>query len=83
MTRPTAWTTSTLERLGEKKITASSDGTSTPSARQRALVRMRHSPGSEASASQSSFLSRSLESMEPSTWSRRQVGPEASPVELT
>src|SRR5699024_4855700 len=37
ITRPTDWTTSTMELRGLKKITESSAGTSTPSDRQRAL----------------------------------------------
>ena len=43
MTRPTDCTTSTTELRGLRNITASRAGTSTPSDRQRAFERMRHS----------------------------------------
>lgn len=50
MTRPTDCTTSIWELRAERKRTASSEGTSTPSERQRTLVRMRHSLPSEGEA---------------------------------
>ncbi len=66
MTRPTICTTSTCDLRGEKKITASSDGTSTPSLRHRTLNRIRHLPSSGSSRSHASFLTFSVASMEPS-----------------
>lgn len=48
MTRPTDWTTSTWESREERKMTASKEGTSTPSERQRTFVRIRHSSPSVA-----------------------------------
>lgn len=44
MTRPTACTISTGDLRGAMKNTASSAGTSTPSERQRALLRIRQTP---------------------------------------
>ena len=69
MTRPTACTTSTVEFLALKKMTASRFGTSMPSARQRALVRILHSSSATASPSQAIFRARASEGMLPSTWS--------------
>ena len=69
MTRPTDCTTSTCEFLGEMKTTASSDGTSTPSERLRALVSIRHSRSfSGCSLSHISSSSRLVADIEPSTW---------------
>src|SRR5665647_2876911 len=45
ITRPTVCTTSTYELRAERNKTASSVGTSTPSLKQRTLVRIRHSLG--------------------------------------
>lgn len=67
MTRPTDWTMSTTDLRGDRNITASSAGTSTPSDRQRALVRMRHAPSGTSPRSQSSRLLRSRALNVPST----------------
>ena len=59
MTRPTDCTMSTTDLRGVRNITASSAGTSTPSDRQRALVRMRQvfvRVGRRPSASRAAFL---------------------------
>ena len=68
MTRPTDCTTSIWELRAERNSTASSEGTSTPSERQRTLVRMRHSlPSAGAALSHDSFSSRVVAGMVPST----------------
>src|SRR5450432_415827 len=59
MTRPTDCTTSTWELRADKKSTASRVGTSTPSLRQRTLVRIRHSLPSIGALSQPRSSSRS------------------------
>ena len=55
MTRPTDWTMSTCDLRGDRNMTASSAGTSTPSLRQRAFVRIRHddAPSSVTSSARS------------------------------
>ncbi|MPN11753.1 hypothetical protein SDC9_159061 [bioreactor metagenome] len=67
ITRPTDWTTSTCELREERNITASRDGTSTPSERQRTLVKIRQSfPAIETDLSQESFSWRVEAPIEPS-----------------
>ena len=67
ITRPTDCTTSTCELRAERNNTASRDGTSTPSDRQRTLVTTRHSRSlSGSSASHCRIPLRSCEFIEPS-----------------
>ena len=63
--------TSTCDFRGDRKSTASSVGTSTPSLRQRAFVRMRHTGTSSVpapSVSQSISRARTAAFIVPSTW---------------
>ena len=67
ITRPTDCTTSTCELRAERNSTASSDGTSTPSDKQRTLVTTRHSRSlSGSSDSHCRIPFRSCEFIEPS-----------------
>jgi len=76
MTRPTDCTTSTTESRGFRKMAQSRAGTSTPSERHLALVRMRHSFSSLAALalSHESFWLRSTTFMVPSTCSAKSRG---------
>ena len=59
ITRPTDCTTSTCEFLAERNITASNEGTSTPSLKQRTLVKILHSFASVSAFNQPNNSSRS------------------------
>src|SRR5699024_3048504 len=67
ITRPTDWTTSTMELRGLKKITESRAGTSTPSDRQRAFDRILTSWGSASAFNQDKAALRVNAFMVPST----------------
>ncbi|MCY1306763.1 hypothetical protein D9M70_566400 [compost metagenome] len=80
ITRPTDCTTSTWELRGVRKSTASSAGTSTPSDRQRTLLRMRQVLTGGSSFSQLSLASLALAFMPPSTCSASQMSRDASSI---
>ena len=81
MTRPTDWTTSTGELRGERNRTASRAGTSTPSDKQRTLLRTRQTSSPASSFSQLIFDSFSVAFMLPSTCCDSQISVDESSPE--
>ena len=67
MTRPTAWTISTLDVRGSMNRTASRAGTSTPSVRHLALVMTWHCPAGMSAFSSLRACARMLALVFPST----------------